>query len=62
MASGFEIIRSQLFTGANGDRANVPNQLIVISDGNSNIRQPDTIPEVDLCLKYILFHEINCKV
>lgn len=37
--------RTQLFTQNNGDRENIPNVLIIITDGNSNINPDDTIEE-----------------
>lgn len=43
-ASGLEYMKDQLFTAANGDRADAPNFAIVLSDGNSNINQQNTIP------------------
>jgi collagen type VI alpha len=43
-ASGIEYMKDQIFTAANGDRADAPNFAIVLSDGNSNINQQNTIP------------------
>jgi Mg-chelatase subunit ChlD len=43
-ASGLQYMKDQLFTAANGDRADAPNYAFVLSDGNSNINQEDTIP------------------
>jgi collagen type VI alpha len=43
-ASGLKYMKDQLFTAANGDRADAPNYAFVLSDGNSNIAMDDTIP------------------
>ena len=34
-----------MFTPANGDRDTVPNYAIIVTDGNSNINQQNTIKE-----------------
>ena len=36
--------RTEIFTSANGDRSGVPNKLIVVTDGNSNVNAQNTIP------------------
>ncbi|XP_025106489.1 collagen alpha-3(VI) chain-like isoform X11 [Pomacea canaliculata] len=46
-AGGLQAMRSQMFTPANGDRANVPNIAIVVTDGVSNINSRRTIPEAE---------------
>ena len=38
-------MREDVFTIANGDREDVPNYAIVISDGESNVDPEDTLPE-----------------
>lgn len=43
-AAGLQYMNDQIFTAANGDRADAPNFAIVLTDGNSNIDQPNTIP------------------
>ena len=40
-------MRSEMYTAANGDRPNVPNICIVITDGVSNINSRRTIPEAE---------------
>ena len=46
-ADALETMRTQMFSAANGDRANVPNLAIVITDGVSNINSRRTIPEAE---------------
>lgn len=43
-ASGIQYMKDQIFTAANGDRSDAPNFAIVLSDGNSNVDQTNTIP------------------
>jgi collagen type VI alpha len=43
-AAGIQYMKDQLFNPANGDRADAPNFAIVVTDGNSNINQQNTIP------------------
>jgi len=43
-AAGITYMKDQIFTAANGDRADAPNIAFVLSDGNSNVNQKDTIP------------------
>jgi collagen type VI alpha len=43
-ASAIQYMKDQIFSPANGDRADAPNFAIVLSDGNSNVNQPQTIP------------------
>lgn len=42
-AAGIQYMKDQIFTEANGDRSDAPNYAIVLSDGNSNINQDQTI-------------------
>ena len=44
-ASALNMARTQMFTVANGDRLNVPNFVIIITDGQSNINPTQTLPE-----------------
>ena len=41
-------MRTSLFTVPNGDRPDVSNVAILVSDGNSNINQTNTIPEANI--------------
>ena len=43
--SAIRLLRQELFTGRNGDRPNIQNYVILITDGNSNINPAQTIPE-----------------
>jgi collagen type VI alpha len=43
-AAGIQYMKDQLFTQANGDRPDAPNYAFILSDGNSNINQQNTIP------------------
>jgi len=43
-AAGINYMKDTIFTAANGDRADAPNYAFILSDGNSNINQQDTIP------------------
>lgn len=36
---------TQIFRADQGDRQNVPNYLIIITDGNSNIRREETLTQ-----------------
>lgn len=47
-ADALETMRTNLFTPANGDRSDVENIAIVITDGISNINSKRTIPEAQL--------------
>ena len=38
-------IRTEMFTALNGDRQDVPNFAVVITDGESNINEERTLPE-----------------
>ncbi len=38
-------LRSEMFTPFNGDRLDVPNYAVVITDGESNINEERTLPE-----------------
>jgi Mg-chelatase subunit ChlD len=44
-ADALRTMRTEMFTAANGDRPDVPNVAIVITDGVSNINARRTIPE-----------------
>ena len=44
-ADALRMMRSQMFSRASGDRSDVPNFAIVITDGQSNINKRNTIPE-----------------
>ena len=46
-ADALETMRSVMFTRANGDRPNVDNIAIVVTDGVSNINARRTIPEAE---------------
>jgi len=48
MQAALNAMRTSSFTAANGDRPDVPNVGILVSDGNSNINQSNTIPEANL--------------
>jgi len=47
-ADGIHLMRQVQFTAANGDRADVPNIAIVITDGESNLNKDDTVPAAQL--------------
>lgn len=44
-ASALKLMRDRIFNAQNGDREDVPNFAFVITDGNSNINEQDTIKE-----------------
>lgn len=46
-ADAIKILRTDIFTQANGDRPDVPNIAIVVTDGVSNINSRRTIPEAE---------------
>lgn len=46
-ASALELMRTQMFSSINGDRAGVPNVAIVITDGESTIDKDKTVPEAN---------------
>jgi collagen type VI alpha len=48
-AEALRVARTQMFTQANGDRFDVPNYAVVITDGESNVNPEDTIPEAIQC-------------
>ncbi|GAB1610759.1 hypothetical protein Ahia01_001362400 [Argonauta hians] len=45
--AGLHTARTQMFTAQNGDRADVPNIIILLTDGVSNINALQTIPEAE---------------
>ncbi len=47
-ANALNEMRTHMFTKDNGDRANVPNVVIFITDGISNIDNDQTMPEARL--------------
>ena len=44
-ADGLQLMNEEIFQERNGDRASVPNVAILITDGESNERMGDTIPQ-----------------
>ena len=44
-ADALKQMRQAMFTARNGDRLDVPNFAVVVTDGQSNVRREDTIPE-----------------
>ena len=46
-ADGLKTMRTQMYTAANGDRKDVPNVVIILTDGVSNINSRRTIPEAE---------------
>ena len=46
-ADGLRTMRTQMYTAANGDRKDVPNVVIILTDGVSNINSRRTIPEAE---------------
>jgi hypothetical protein len=40
-------MRTQIFTSQNGDRDDVPNIAIILTDGVSNVNSRETIPEAE---------------
>lgn len=46
-SGGIRVMHEQMFTEANGDRPNVPNIAIVVTDGESTYDKVLTIPEAD---------------
>ncbi|KAH3749755.1 hypothetical protein DPMN_184266, partial [Dreissena polymorpha] len=44
-AGALHVMRTRMFSADRGDRANVPNVCIIITDGVSNINSSETIPE-----------------
>ena len=47
-AEALRLMRTTMFTEANGDRPDVPNVAIIVTDGASTINNEDTLPEADL--------------
>jgi collagen type VI alpha len=50
-ASGIKLARSSLFSEAKGNRPDVPDYLVVITDGLSNINHEATLPEAEFARK-----------
>jgi len=48
-AAGLRYACQTIFNAANGDRADAPNYLFILSDGNSNVNMEDTIPAAVAC-------------
>uniref|UniRef100_A0A0B7ART5 Collagen alpha-3(VI) chain n=2 Tax=Arion vulgaris TaxID=1028688 RepID=A0A0B7ART5_9EUPU len=46
-ASGIKLVRSSLFSEAKGNRPDVPDYLVIITDGLSNINHEATLPEAE---------------
>ena len=44
-AEALKLLYSEMFTPFNGDRVDIPNYGIVITDGESNINEQNTLPE-----------------
>lgn len=47
-ADSLKVLRSQMFTSHNGDRPNVRNVAIIVTDGVSNINGRRTVPEAEM--------------
>ncbi|XP_060566778.1 uncharacterized protein LOC132725621 isoform X26 [Ruditapes philippinarum] len=47
-AAGLRLVRERYFGGANGDRQNIQNFLIIVTDGVSNINPDETITEAKM--------------
>ncbi|XP_033728441.1 uncharacterized protein LOC117317678 isoform X2 [Pecten maximus] len=47
-AGGLLTLTEEMFTTANGDRGNVPNDAFVITDGESNINSRQTVPQAEM--------------
>ena len=47
-AAALNLLRTQMFTPANGDRLDIPNFAIVVTDGQSNVDRENTLPEAIL--------------
>uniref|UniRef100_A0A0B7BC59 Uncharacterized protein n=1 Tax=Arion vulgaris TaxID=1028688 RepID=A0A0B7BC59_9EUPU len=44
-AEALRRVRTEMFTSRNGDRLDVPNVLVVVTDGQSNVNNHETLPE-----------------
>lgn len=42
--AAINLMRNTVFSSGRGDRSNVPNYSIVVTDGGSNIDRPNTVP------------------
>lgn len=47
-AEALRRIRTEMFVSRNGDRPDVPNLLVIVTDGHSNVNHEETIPEARL--------------
>ena len=47
-ADALKTMRTEMFTAANGDRPDIPNVCIVLTDGVSNINARQTIPQAEM--------------
>ncbi|XP_076459446.1 LOW QUALITY PROTEIN: uncharacterized protein LOC143292771 [Babylonia areolata] len=46
-AAALRRTRTEVFTSARGDRANVPNLVVIVTDGESNVNPQETLPEAN---------------
>ena len=44
-ADAIHKVRTEMFTSSNGDRFDPPNMAVIITDGQSNVNEEDTLPE-----------------
>ncbi|KAL5006010.1 hypothetical protein ScPMuIL_017168 [Solemya velum] len=52
LAGGLKLVRHRILSRVHGDRAEVQNFLVVVTDGLSNINPENTIPEANLLKKH----------
>ena len=48
IAHGLQRAREEVFQSAAGDRENVPNYLVLFTDGEANEQQEDTVNQVEI--------------
>ena len=48
LAEGLRLTREHIFDPANGDRPDAPNIAIVVTDGESNVGEENTIPQAEM--------------
>ncbi|ESO10330.1 hypothetical protein HELRODRAFT_194961, partial [Helobdella robusta] len=48
-ASALNLLYTQAFTSFNGDRSDVPNVAVIVTDGNSNVNPSSTVDEAIAC-------------